>query len=118
MNIKIIITISILTSLGVAIQWILLVLGSMVVSEKLPGFRNYFLSFWLADLWLITTGTIAAYLTFRKNKYSAIVVSIFATRKSNLLIVSEIFINGSLPDRIRSPMLLARITSPMNTTLL
>ena len=50
---------ALLTGAGILLQWILVWTGSFPVAESVPGFRNYFLSFALADLWLI----LAAFLT-------------------------------------------------------
>jgi len=50
---------SFLTGAGILLQWILVWSGRFPVTESVPGFRNYFLSFVAADLWLI----IAAFLT-------------------------------------------------------
>jgi hypothetical protein len=50
---------SFLTGAGILLQWILVWSGRFSVTESVPGFRNYFLSFVAADLWLI----IAAFLT-------------------------------------------------------
>lgn len=50
---------SFLTGAGILLQWILVWSGRFPVTESVPGFRNYFLSFVAADLWL----TIAAFLT-------------------------------------------------------
>jgi hypothetical protein len=50
---------SFLTGAGILFQWILVWSGRFPVTESVPGFRNYFLSFAAADLWLI----IAAFMT-------------------------------------------------------
>ncbi len=50
---------SFLTGAGILLQWIFVWLGIFPVDESVPGFRNYFLSFQVADLWLI----ILAFLT-------------------------------------------------------
>jgi hypothetical protein len=50
---------SFLTGAGILIQWILVWSGRFPVTESVPGFRNYFLSFVAADLWL----TLAAFMT-------------------------------------------------------
>jgi hypothetical protein len=44
---------SFLTGAGILLQWILIWSGRFPVEESVPGFRNYFLSFQVADLWLI-----------------------------------------------------------------
>jgi hypothetical protein len=50
---------SFLTGAGILVEWILVFSGLFPVPESVPGFRNYFLSFVAADLWLI----LAAFLT-------------------------------------------------------
>ena len=44
---------SFLTGGGILLQWILVWSGKFPVDESVPGFRNYFLSFQAADLWLV-----------------------------------------------------------------
>ena len=44
---------SFLTGGGILLQWIFVWVGKFPVEESVPGFRNYFLSFQAADLWLI-----------------------------------------------------------------
>ena len=50
---------SFLTGAGILLQWILVWSGKFPVVDSVPGFRNYFLSFVAADLWL----TLAAFTT-------------------------------------------------------
>ena len=50
---------SFLTGAGIIVQWSLVYSGLLPVTESVPGFRNYFLSFVAADLWLI----LAAFMT-------------------------------------------------------
>jgi len=56
---KLICVLSFLTGAGILLQWILVWSGRFPVNESAPGFRNYFLSFIAADLWLI----LAAFMT-------------------------------------------------------
>lgn len=51
--------VSFLTGAGILLQWIMVWTGRFPVVESVPGFRNYFLSFIAADLWLV----LAAFLT-------------------------------------------------------
>jgi hypothetical protein len=44
---------SLATGSGILLQWILVWSGAFPVAESVPGFRNYFLSFVVADLWLV-----------------------------------------------------------------
>jgi hypothetical protein len=48
-----------LTGGGILLQWIFVWSGKFPINESVPGFRNYFLSFQAADLWLI----LLAFLT-------------------------------------------------------
>lgn len=50
---------SLATGSGILLQWILVWSGAFPVSESVPGFRNYFLSFGAADLWLV----VASFMT-------------------------------------------------------
>lgn len=50
---------SLATGSGILLQWILVWSGAFPVSESVPGFRNYFLSFVAADLWLV----VASFMT-------------------------------------------------------
>ena len=50
---------SFLTGGGILLQWVFVWIGKFPVNESVPGFRNYFLSFQAADLWLI----LLAFLT-------------------------------------------------------
>jgi hypothetical protein len=50
---------SFLTGAGILLQWILVWSSRFPVTESVPGFRTYFLSFVAADLWL----TFAAFMT-------------------------------------------------------
>lgn len=47
------------TGAGILLQWILVWSGMFPIVESVPGFRNYFFSFVIADFWLI----VAAFLT-------------------------------------------------------
>lgn len=53
-------TLSILTGLGILFQWILVWAGIFSVDESVPGFRNYFLSFQVADLYLVLLAFLTA----------------------------------------------------------
>jgi hypothetical protein len=50
---------SFLTGGGILLQWVFVWSGKFPIDETVPGFRNYFLSFQAADLWLI----LLAFLT-------------------------------------------------------
>lgn len=49
---------SYLTGFGTLFLWILVWFGIFPVEDKVPGFRNYFMSFQLADMWLIANAIL------------------------------------------------------------
>ena len=49
---------SFLTGLGILSLWIFIWLGLFPIEDKVPGFRNYFMSFQLADIWLIVNALL------------------------------------------------------------
>ena len=59
---------SFLTGIGVLSQWILIWSGLFPVAESVPGFRNYFISFVIADFWLILAAFLTAAFTLRKDQ--------------------------------------------------
>lgn len=62
-----ILLLSFLTGTGILFVWILTWSGLFPVVESVPGFRNYFISFVVADSWLILTAFMTVALTLRKN---------------------------------------------------
>lgn len=58
---------SFLTGAGILLQWILVWVGRFPVEESVPGFRNYFLSFQVADLWLILLAFLTGAFILLKN---------------------------------------------------
>jgi hypothetical protein len=56
---RVLLVFSSLTGAGILLQWILVWVGAFPVEETIPGYRDYFLSFVVADTWLI----LAAFLT-------------------------------------------------------
>ena len=58
---------SVLTGTGILAQWILVWTGVFPVAETVPGFRNYFLSFAVADMWLVGAAFMTAALTARRD---------------------------------------------------
>ncbi|MBM4425632.1 MAG: hypothetical protein FJ031_00190 [Chloroflexi bacterium] len=58
---------SFLTGAGILLQWILVWTGRFPVKESVPGFRNYFLSFQVADLWLILLAFLTGTFILLKN---------------------------------------------------
>lgn len=49
---------SFLTGFGILSLWILVWLDVFPVEDKVPGFRNYFMSFQLADIWLVVNAIL------------------------------------------------------------
>ena len=58
---------SFLTGAGILLQWIFVWSGRFPVEESVPGFRNYFLSFQVADLWLILLAFMTGIFILLKN---------------------------------------------------
>jgi hypothetical protein len=58
---------SYLTGAGILLQWILVWSGLFPVADNVPGFRNYFISFAAADLWLIIAAFLAGTFILRKD---------------------------------------------------
>ena len=58
---------SFLTGGGILLQWILVWSGKFSIDESVPGFRNYFLSFLAADLWLILLAFLSGIFIILKN---------------------------------------------------
>ena len=63
---------SYLTGLGILLQWILLWTDIFLVEEKIPGFQNYFMSFQLADLWLMLNALLTGTYILLKNPKSTL----------------------------------------------
>jgi hypothetical protein len=59
---------SFLTGAGILLQWLLVWSGRFPVADSVPGFRNYFLSFALADLWLILTAFLTGAFLLLKDR--------------------------------------------------
>lgn len=60
---------SFLTGFGILLQWILVLYNIFPVEEKISGYRNYFLSFLLADVWLIMSALLTGiYILLKKPK--------------------------------------------------
>lgn len=67
-----ILSLGLLTGTGVLGQWILVWTGLFPVVEEVPGFRNYFLSFQAADMWLVGAGLLAAYFALKRDARGAV----------------------------------------------
>ncbi|MGA9399211.1 MAG: hypothetical protein WBV22_13255 [Anaerolineaceae bacterium] len=55
---------------GILLQWIMVWTGNFPVEDSVPGFRNYFLSFQAADLWLILLAFMTGIFILLKNQKS------------------------------------------------
>lgn len=64
---QIVCLLSFLTGFGILSLWILVWSGMFPVEDKIPGFRNYFISFLLADIWLVMNAILTGVLMLLKN---------------------------------------------------
>lgn len=70
---KIVFIFSIFTSAGIIIYWSLVFIGLFPVEEIIPGYKNWFLSFPIADLWIaINSILLAIYIKKENVKKSAV----------------------------------------------
>lgn len=69
---RIIIVTSALTVIAGMIYWIMVFSGAFPVDELVPGYRNWFLSFPLADGWMFSCAIVAA-VTASKNNPLAVI---------------------------------------------
>jgi len=58
---------SFFTGIGILAQWVMVWTGNFPVAESVPGFQNYFLSFVIADIWLVTAALLTSYFIYKKN---------------------------------------------------
>jgi len=63
------------TGAGILLQWLLVWVGLFPVVESTPGFRNYFLSFVAADMWMVIAAIGTTWLSLR-NDQRAILASV------------------------------------------
>lgn len=63
---------SAVTGVGVLLQWILVWSGAFPINESVPGFRNYFVSFVAADMWLVIAGLCAARLITKGDRRASL----------------------------------------------
>jgi len=66
---------SAITGAGILLQWLLVWVGLFPVVESTPGFRNYFLSFVAADMWMVIAAFGTTWLSLR-NDQRAILASV------------------------------------------
>jgi hypothetical protein len=55
---------SLATGAGILLQWTMVWVGAFPVLVSVPGFRNYFLSFVAADLWLVVASVLTGVFIF------------------------------------------------------
>jgi hypothetical protein len=48
------------TAAGIVAYWATVFSGAFVIHELVPGYRNWFMSFPLADFWIVVTSALAA----------------------------------------------------------
>lgn len=56
-----------LTGVGILLQWIAVWAGEFPVVDEVPGFRNYFLSFAVADMWLVLSALLAGFFALKRD---------------------------------------------------
>jgi len=66
---------SFLTGAGILLQWVLVWSGAFPVVETTPGFTNYFMSFAVADMWLVVSAFGTVWLIVR-NDTRAVLASV------------------------------------------
>ncbi len=64
---QIVCLLSFLTGFGILFLWILVWFGIFPIEDKIPGFRNYFISFQLADMWLVVNAILTGTFILLKN---------------------------------------------------
>jgi len=65
---RVVAVLSALTGAGILLQWILVWSGAFPVVESTPGFRYYFLSFAVADMWLVFAAFLTALLVLKADR--------------------------------------------------
>jgi hypothetical protein len=68
---KTLIGFSLFTALGITLYWLLVFTGIFPVEELVPGYKNWFMSFPVADLWIAIAALIAG-IALLKEKEIAI----------------------------------------------
>lgn len=67
---KVLITLSFITSIGIVLYWILVFIGLFPIIELVPGYKDWFFSFPLADFWIAISAFSAAFLLKKENELS------------------------------------------------
>lgn len=69
---KIITGLSFFTAFGITIYWILVFAGLFPVTELVPGYTYWFMSFPLADLWIAISSLVAGVLLLKNKELSVL----------------------------------------------
>jgi hypothetical protein len=69
---RIILVLGTLTSLGIIGYWLTVLTGLFPVVELVPGYRAWFLSFPVADLWIAFCSALMVWCTFKQDERAAL----------------------------------------------
>jgi hypothetical protein len=69
---KIVISLSILTAAAGILYWISIFTGVFAVEELVPGYKNWFISFPIADSWMFVCAILAAVFAIKKHPLAAL----------------------------------------------
>ena len=61
-----------ITTLGIFVYWLLVFAGIFPVTDLVPGYKNWFMSFPLADGWIALTALLSFILLVRGDKKAAL----------------------------------------------
>jgi len=75
---NLILGLSIFTAIGTIFYWILVFTGVFSLEEIVPGYVTWFMSFPLADFWIVITSTLLAISTKRNNRSAMIVCGLLS----------------------------------------
>ena len=63
---------TVFTALGIIVYWVSVFAGIFKVTELVPGYKNWFMSFPLADGWIAVTSLLAFIFLLRGNDKAAL----------------------------------------------
>lgn len=92
-NNKSIFILSLITSIGTFLYWMLVFTGVFPVKEVVPGFTVWFYSFPLADFWIMLTSAMLAVSLVRKDR-KALVMWGFLTSSALIFLALNGFMFG------------------------
>lgn len=69
---KIVISLSIFTATAGILYWITVFAGLFPVTELVPGYKNWFMSFPVADGWMFICAILAAFFTLKRHPLAAL----------------------------------------------